>query len=247
MPDEFRRILGIRFYTGDFAGLLDLTMNGGLITVPSAPVLVDLANDPAHREALERCDFAITDSGFMVMLWFLFHRERLPRISGLRFMRGLLERQEFRQPAATFWVMPSEEDARANREWLRQQGIPVAEDDCYVAPFYPAGSLDDPALLARIERRRPRFVVLCIRGGVQERLGYGLRQHLPYRPTIVCTGAAIAFLSGQQTNIPGWADRFFLGWLIRSLSHPRSFPPRLWKALRLAALIPRYGSRSVTE
>jgi len=237
MPDEFRRILGIRFYAGDFAGLMNLAMEGGLITVPSAPVLVDLAADPAHREAMERCDFAITDSGFMVMLWAFFRRERLTRISGLRFMRGLLQRPEFRQPSATFWVMPSAEDARANREWLLQQGIPVAEDDCYVAPFYPAGPLDDPALLARVEKRRPRFIVLCIRGGVQERLGYGLRQHLPYRPAIVCTGAAIAFLSGQQIGIPRWADRFFLGWLFRSLSHPLSFPPRLWKALRLAPMI----------
>jgi UDP-N-acetyl-D-mannosaminuronic acid transferase (WecB/TagA/CpsF family) len=49
--------------------------------------------------------------------------------------------------------------------------------------------------------------------GVQERLGYALRKQLSYKPAILCLGAAIAFLSGGQANIPNWADRLMLGWL----------------------------------
>jgi UDP-N-acetyl-D-mannosaminuronic acid transferase (WecB/TagA/CpsF family) len=243
MSDPFRQILGIRFFTGGMEELLDRTAGGGLIVVPSAPVLVKLQTDPAHREALEGSDFAITDSAYMVILWALLRRQRLPRISGLRFLRGLLDRAEFRQPRATFWIMPSAEDGRANRDWLKTQRMAVPQDACYVAPIYPGGPLEDPVVLAQIEARRPRYVVVCIGGGAQERLGHYLRTRLSFRPAILCTGAAIAFLSGRQVRIPVWADRLFLGWLFRSVADPLNFPVRLWKSVRLAYLIFKYGER----
>ncbi len=242
---SFRRILGIRFYVGELGPLLDLTDEGGLIVVPSAPVLADLEADPAHREAVEGCDFAITDSGFMVLLWRLMKGERLVRISGLRFLRALLERPGFRAPGATLWVMPSDADAEANRAWLRGQGIALDREACPVAPIYPSGALEDPALLSLVEQRRPRYVVLCVGGGVQERLGHFLRRHLSFRPAILCTGAAIAFLSGRQVNIPVWADRMLLGWLFRGLAQPAKFAPRYWRALRVARLLWTHGAESV--
>jgi UDP-N-acetyl-D-mannosaminuronic acid transferase (WecB/TagA/CpsF family) len=279
-----RQILGIRFHAGELSELLRLTAAGGLIVVPSAPVLVDLVRDEAHRIALETSDLAITDSGYMVLLWRLYGGGRLPRISGLRFIRELLATPEFRAPSATFWIMPTAEDAQANLAWLKQAGVPVDPADCYVAPMYPTGSLADPALLARLEARKPQYILINLGGGVQERLGYYLRRNLsafgtedrrvrgsegqkpeprpsdpptlrpsappPLRPSgsppaIICTGAAIAFLSGRQTAIPTWADRLMLGWLFRTLSDPSRFFPRYWKALRLAPLLWRYRDRSV--
>lgn len=237
MTDDFKQILGIRFYTGDLKGLLEQTLQGGLIVVPSGPVLVDLPDNPALREALEHSDLAITDSGFLVLLWLLLKRERLPRISGLRFLRALLDQPEFRQPGATFWIMPSDADARVNCAWLNGRGVTAGPDDCTTAPIYPAGQLEDRALLALLEAKRPAFVIINLGGGVQERLGYFLRTHLSYRPAIICTGAAIAFLSGRQAPIPVWADRLMLGWLLRSLHAPAKFIPRYWKALRLAPLL----------
>jgi N-acetylglucosaminyldiphosphoundecaprenol N-acetyl-beta-D-mannosaminyltransferase len=90
-------------------------------------------------------------------------------------------------------------------------------------------------------------VILSLGGGVQERLGHYLRQNLSYRPAILCTGAAIAFLSKQQANIPPWADRLMLGWLMRVIYAPRKFLPRYRKALQLAPLLWKYRSRSVAE
>ena len=245
MAEPFQQILGIRFYVGDLPGLIQRTYQGGLIVVPSAPVLVDLAADPTHREALENSDLAVTDSGFMVLLWLLFKGRRLPRISGLRLLQALLKSPEFIKPNATFWVMPSARDAAANTGWLRGRGLKLAPEDCYVAPLYPAGRLEDPVLLAHIESRRPKFVMLNLGGGVQERLGHYLLQNLSYRPAVFCTGAAIAFLSGQQANIPPWADHLFLGWMMRTLNDPAQFFPRYRKALRLAPLLLAHGARSV--
>ena len=60
-----------------------------------------------------------------------------------------------------------------------------------VLPFGP--KLKDLSLLEIIENKRPKFIVINIGGGVQEKLGYYLRTRLDYSPAITCTGAALAF------------------------------------------------------
>ncbi|HEY5078968.1 MAG TPA: WecB/TagA/CpsF family glycosyltransferase [Opitutaceae bacterium] len=246
MTDTFRKILGVRFYISDLDGLLELVDGGGLIVVPSAPVMTLLEDDPAHREALEGADFAITDSAYMVLLWLLRTGERIKRISGLRLLRGILGRGGFKGPGETFWVMPSQADAAANLSWLRSQGYGVSGGDSYVAPMYPRrGPISDGELLKRVANHRPRLVVIALSGGVQERLGWYLRNHLDYRPAILCIGGAIAFLSGQQTRIPVWADRLALGWLIRFATSPRSFAAKVRGVHRLRPMIWKFGSGSV--
>ena len=247
MRDNFRTILGVRFYVADLEGLLGLVPGGGLFVVPSAPVMVRLADDPAHRAAMEGADFAITDSGFMVLLWLLRTGERIRRISGLRLLRGLVAGKDFRSSGDTFWIMPSAGDCEANLAWLRSRGFGVTDADAYVAPLYTKeGPLSDGRLLEVINARRPKLIAIGLSGGVQERLGWDLRQRLTYRPAILCIGGAIAFLSGRQARIPVWADRLALGWLIRFLHSPRAFFDKVKGVGRLAPLLWRYGSQSVS-
>jgi UDP-N-acetyl-D-mannosaminuronic acid transferase (WecB/TagA/CpsF family) len=244
--DTFRTILGVRFYISDLEGLLDLVESGGLIVFPSAPVMVRLADDAAHRDAMEGADLAVTDSAYMVILWLLRTGERVRRISGLRLLRGLFGRGDFRAKGDTFWVMPSSADSEANLAWLRGEGFEVSEDDTYVAPMYPrTGPIADDKLLEILGARRPRLVFVALSGGVQERLGADLRRRLGYKPAILCIGGAIAFLSGRQTGIPVWADRLALGWLLRLVSNPVAFSAKLRGVERLAPMIWRYGSGSV--
>jgi UDP-N-acetyl-D-mannosaminuronic acid transferase (WecB/TagA/CpsF family) len=241
-------ILGVRFYISDLEGLLDLVPGGGLIVVPSAPVMTRLVEDPAHREAMEGADFAITDSGYMVLLWLLRTGERVRRISGLRLLRGLFGRGEFRGRGESFWVMPTEGDSQANLAWLRGQAFEVSGDDAYIAPIYPReGPIADSRLVDLVASRRPKLIVIALSGGVQERLGWELRRRLGYKPAILCIGGAIAFLSGRQTAIPVWADRLALGWLLRFISSPRSFAAKVRGVERLAPLIWKYGSASVSS
>lgn len=236
-----RQILGVSFFVGTIEEATDRALAGGLVVAPSAPGLaVDLVQSPAYREALATADLTITDSGYMVLLWRLFTGEKLPRHSGLKLIRAVLSREELKAPGAVFWVMPSAEESARNLAWLRARGFAVTEDDTYLAPHYKPGPIRDAALLARIEARRPRVVMLAIGGGVQERLGLDLRDRLSYRPAILCLGAAIAFLAGGQANIPPWADKLMLGWLIRLLVTPRKFWPKVLPALRLAPVLRRH-------
>ncbi len=238
-----RQILGIRFFTGTAKEAVALGLTGGLVVVPSAPVLLRAQWDAIHRRALLEADLAITDSGAMVLAWFLMTGEKLHRTSGLEYLRLLLQAAPLREAGATAWVMPTTACRDTTVEWLRSSGFPAAPEDCCVAPGYPkAGPIDDPALVAWIRRRRPRHVILCIGGCTQERLGWCLREQLDYRPGLHGIGAAIAFLTGQQAPIPPWADRLLLGWLLRCLHQPARFVPRYWAARKLIPLMLRYRS-----
>jgi N-acetylglucosaminyldiphosphoundecaprenol N-acetyl-beta-D-mannosaminyltransferase len=242
---DYRTILGINFFVGTLDGLLSRAQQGGLVVVPAAPALAELKTNAAYRDSVEQAEFAIVDSSFLVLLWFLRKGQFLRRISGLQFMRGLVGDPAFRRPGATFWVMPSAEDATANVAWLKSQGIRVEPDAVYLAPHYARDRIEDGELLRRLEAHRPAYVVINIGGGTQEILGRYLASRLTYTPAIICTGAAIAFLSGRQASIHPWLDRLMVAWLVRCLSDPRRFVPRYLRAYGLVGLLLRYGDRSV--
>jgi UDP-N-acetyl-D-mannosaminuronic acid transferase (WecB/TagA/CpsF family) len=236
-------ILGIQFFVGEAQQAIDvISVSGGLVVVPAGPALRTLANDPVYREAILGADLAIADSAFMVLLWNILYRPKISKLSGLRYLRTLLLQDDFRRAGAAFWVMPHKESAERTITWLREQNIAMDPEDMYVAPHYK-DSIQDPALLEVIERRHPRHVVLGIGGGVQEPLGFYLKQRLSYVPRIHCIGAAIAFLTGEQVYIPVWVDHLGLGWLWRTVSNPRRFLPRYWEARGLVQLMARYGEQ----
>jgi len=244
VPSElYRKILGIRFFVGNASEAVAMGMRGGLVVAPAAPSLVDLSQDGHYRQALLESDLAITDSGFMVLLWNTLALDRIPRVSGLKYLKLLLLQPEIHRPGATFWVMPSQESMQRNLAWLQSQGIRAEAEDCYISPQYEAGTIRDEALLKLINDRRPAHVIIAVGGGAQERLGLFLKRSCHFRPAIHCVGAAIGFLTGDQIRIPTWADEWKLGWLFRCVDSPSRFVPRYIKAFRLALVLWRFRDR----
>jgi UDP-N-acetyl-D-mannosaminuronic acid transferase (WecB/TagA/CpsF family) len=237
------RILGIDFFDGSAQAAIAIMRNGGLLVIPAAPALKDLDHNLDYRESLLNADLAITDSAYMVLIWNRLQSRPIKRLSGLEYLRDLLLEPEVRQPGNTLWIMASPVSAKRNLEWLAGQGITIPEDNIYMAPMYGSGSISDPVLLERLNRVRPQHVIVTIGGGTQERLGLYLKRNLAYRPAIHCIGAAIAFLSGDQVHIPVWADRFYLGWLFRSVAEPKRYVPRYWGAVKLLPLMLRHRDR----
>ena len=179
----------------------------------------------------------------MVLIWNALKLDRIRRVSGLRYLKLLLTRSEFREAGATFWIMPSEKSLEKNLVWLKSQGFPVRKKDCYVAPKYSRGMIQDEELVRLVNECNPRHVIVGIGGGVQEKLGLYLKQNCSVQPAIHCIGAAIGFLSGDQVKIPNWADQWRLGWLFRCASDPARFIPRYAGALRLLWVLLRYHER----
>src|SRR5690242_900952 len=88
--EPFRQILGVRFFVGSTPEAVRMGSRGGLVVAPAAPSLVDLRYDSEYRRALLQADLAITDSGLLVLLWCALMLERIPRVSGLAYLKQLL-------------------------------------------------------------------------------------------------------------------------------------------------------------
>ena len=237
-----QQILGVCFFVGSTTDAIDCFLQtGGVLVVPAAPAMVKLRHeDELYRRALTEANFAIADSGLMVLVWKLVGGRSLNRISGLKYLKCLIQHPSVRQAGNALWVLPSEAAKRRSVTWARETQLRVQSDDCYVAPLY-GPTVEDRQLLGKIESRRPAHVIIAIGNGPQEKLGTFLRDNLSYRPAIHCIGAALGFLTGDQVAIPPWADRLYLGWVFRLFTQPRTFVPRLYRALELPWLIWKYG------
>jgi exopolysaccharide biosynthesis WecB/TagA/CpsF family protein len=232
-------ILGLKFFNGTVDEAVDvMSSSGGLLVVPAAPALVKISEDAGYRRAVTSADMAIADSGAMVLLCKIFTGRSVERISGLKFLKRLIARLASHSEERVLWIVPSEHAHEKTIAWLRKVNL-SGTADFYVAPRY-AREVRDDALMTKIDNHPPTHVVVGIGGGVQEKLGLFLKENLRTRPAIHCIGAALAFLTGDQPSIPMWADRFYLGWLLRLLRQPRVFGPRYLSAFRLPILIFRY-------
>lgn len=235
------RFLGIPFWAGNCAMLLEEADRcGGLLTVPSAPSLAEMGRDPNLRQAYEESDWAVMDGGYVALVLRVVFRRHWPRISGLQVLERLLGANGHArvipfENRRVLWVMPSREEEDRVRKMLAGLGLLEAHQHFYQAPIYrKQEDFEDGDLLEQVTECSPDWVVLGIGGGKQEKLGFQLREALQLEsrqiPVILCTGGAISFLSGGQARIPSWADRMYLGWLLRIIDDPKTFAKRYWNA-----------------
>ncbi len=175
--------------------------HGGFLVAPSGTCFARLREDEVYRRAVVAADLAIADSGLMVLLWRLLRREKIGRISGLKYLKHLLGELRREGTAEVFWVLPSEPARQKLFQWSRREAFPIASKNCYVAPRYGM-EIEDRNLLSLLEQDR---------------------------------------LTGEQIPIPDWVDRFYLGWLLRLITQPHRFVPRLIRGFELPWLIWKYG------
>jgi len=237
------KILGIDFYNGSVKDVVNELKSGGFMVVPSGPGLKSIKEEPTYYRSLRSADIAIADSGYMALIWNLFNAQKVNRISGLEFLKVFFADKAV-QTSKFVLADPTANDSEINRTFLNSQGFNIKPENSHVAPMYTKGNIADPVLLAKIEEQRPDYVLLNIGGGTQEILGAYLRKNLSYKPAIICTGAAIAFLTGRQADVPMWADKLYLGWLVRCVHKPKVFIPRYFDAFPLFLLLVKYGKRA---
>jgi UDP-N-acetyl-D-mannosaminuronic acid transferase (WecB/TagA/CpsF family) len=106
-----------------------------------------------------------------------------------------------------------------------------------LAPNYNPDNLVDKKLLKQIVKVKPNFIITNIGGGTQEVLGLYLKRNLKFKTTILCTGGAISFFTGEQAPINNLIDKFYLGWLIRLIFNPIIFYKRYLYALKLFPMV----------
>lgn len=239
------QILGISFIKGKVSdAFLYLKNKGGLMTVPAAPALVTITNDKAYYQSLLKSDLVIPDSGYMILIWNMISSNKLYKISGLEFIDYFVNESKTINQSKLLLVNPSHEDGQINLNYLVSKGFNEETIYNFTAPFY-GDNVIDTDLIELCEKIQPKWIMINIGGGTQEKLGLFLKENLSYKPAIMCTGAAISFKTGRQVKMPLWVDRMYLGWLSRCISNPKVFIPRYLKGFKLLKLILLHKSNTI--
>ena len=157
----------------------------------------------------------------------------------LRFSQSFIKQSETVNIGGLFLINPSKEDGQANYNYLLSKGFVFSDSNQYNAPYYKEQIIDTD-LLNIIEKQKPKWIMINIGGGTQEKLGLYLKENLSYKAAIMCTGAAIAFKTGRQIKMKSWVDKIYLGWLFRCISNPKLFIPRYLKGFYLINMILKF-------
>ncbi len=230
MEDNIINFKGIKFYNYDFAKLFTMIDEGGYLVAPAASALINISDDKKYHDALKQSDIAILDSGFFCILLRIFKGKKVSKYSGYLFLKNFLN-LNFSQEIKFLSIDPNQEDSKANKSYLESKNITNLKN--YVAPQYINEDIIDNNLLEEINRFQPRYIIINLSGGTQELLAQYIKKNIKYKPSILCTGAAIAFLTKRQAPINDFIDKLYLGWLVRIFFNPKKALLRTLRSLYL--------------
>jgi len=230
-------LFGIKFINGDYNQAINYLMQSKFMVVPAAPALATIKTNKIYYDALLGSDFAIPDSGFMVLTLKIFKGIKISKLSGVEFIRSFIEDERIN--GNIFLIDPNEISRNINNKYLRDNGFTLNIDDHYIAPYYNKYNICDFDLLKILEEKKPKFIMINLGGGIQEPLGLFIKKNLSYNPAILCTGAALAILNGQQASVPKWVDKLYMGWLARCMYEPKIFIPRYIYGVNLFLMLIR--------
>ena len=217
----------IKFYSGSYKNIKKKFDQGGVLVAPAASALTSINNDKKYHKSLIDSDVAIFDSGFFCILIRIFKQKKVIKLSGYLFLSRFLD--EFKEKDKLFLINPSIKENRANKKYLLKRNIKNFYS--YIAPHYRI--IKDDKLIKKIKLFKPKYIMINLGGGTQEPLGIYLKKNLNFKVSILCTGAAIAFLTKEQAPINKFVDRLYLGWLIRLLWNPLKYYKRIFLSLHL--------------
>ena len=219
---------GIKFYSGSYNQIKKKFDNGGVLVAPAASALANIDKDNLYFSSLKNSDIAILDSGFFCLLLRLFKFEKVKKLSGFLFLMNFLD--EYKNKDKILFIDPSKKSNMINHKFLRSKKIYNFKS--YIAPKYKR-NIRDPILKQIINKFKPKYIVMNIGGGTQEPLAIYLRNEIQFKLRIMCTGAAIAFMTGEQAPINRFIDKIYLGWLLRILWKPQMYLGRILKSFKI--------------
>ena len=219
---------GINFYTGNFNQIKKKFDNGGVLVAPAASALANIEKDNIYFSSLRNSNIAIFDSGFFCILIRIFKFKKVKKLSGFLFLKNFLD--EYKNHDKILLINPSKKSDVLNYNFLRSKKIYNFKS--YIAPKYKS-KIIDTKLLNLIKRFKPRYIIMNIGGGSQEPLAIYIRNNIKFKISIMCTGAAIAFMTGEQAPINKFVDKFYLGWLLRIVWSPKLYLGRILKSFKI--------------
>ncbi len=207
----------------------------GLFVFPAGPALASIKKSKIYYNSLLKADFVFFDSGFFVLLLKIFKNINVYKFSGYKFLSLFFNYIKKNKKKSIFSIDPNSNFSKSNQLYLKSLGIKKINN--YLAPKYKIKNLSDRKLLRLLKKTKPNFIIINIGGGIQEVLGLYLKKNLKFKATIICTGGAISFFTGDQAPINNFIDKYFLGWLVRLFFNPIIFFNRYIFGLRLIPMV----------
>ena len=228
--------LDIKFLSINILFLKKVIKKKGLFVFPSGPGLSELKVNSNYHKSLINSDYVFFDSGFFVLLLRFFKNINVQKLSGYKFLDFYFNYLKIKKKKI-FSIDPNKELSNSYRLFFKKK-IKIKSFH-YIAPKYNLRIKINKNLIKRIHDSKAKEIIINIGGGTQEILGYYLSKKLNKKYKIVCTGAAIAFFTGDQSPINNNIDKLYLGWLFRIIYNPKIFLPRYLSAFKLFFLFIR--------
>ena len=228
------KILGINFYDAKYNEIKCSLDKGGLLILPSGPGISTINKDKKYYKALKNSDIALFDSGYFCLLLRILKGIKVKKFSGFKFFKALIKSLK-NEKKKILLVETNKKQLIINKQFLNSKNIHNTYQ--YVAPFYKKGNITDNNLVKKINKIKPKYIIINLGGGVQEILGSYLKNNINYKASIICSGAAIAYFTKQQAPLNIFFDKIYLGWLIRIIFNPLTFLPRYLSAFSLFIIV----------
>ena len=218
----------IKFYSGDYDQIKYEFDKGGVLVAPAASALANIDTDKQYYSSLKNSKIAILDSGFFCILLRIFRFQKVKKLSGFLFLKTFLD--NFQNQQKILFIDPSRKSNILNIKFLKSKKI--INFKTYIAPNYNK-KFFDLKLLNLINNYKPKYIVINIGGGSQEPLAIYINKNIKYNVSIMCTGAALAFMTGEQAPINKFIDKIYLGWLTRIIWNPKLYLGRILKSFKI--------------
>lgn len=222
----------VKFYNFKFKRLLLYFFNGGYLTAPAASALSKLFKMKNYYFSLRRSNVVIFDSGFFCILLRLLKKTKVSKMSGYLFLKLFLMSRGCCNKRI-FLINPNKKEDNINSNFLRKKNFFKIKS--YIAPKY-FSTIIDLKLISILIKDKPEIIIVNLGGETQEQLANYIIKNINFKTSILCTGAAIAFMTKQQAPINEWIDKYYLGWLVRLIFKPKIYYLRLIESFKLINL-----------
>ena len=238
---KFIKFLNIKFHNFSDKDFIKLIYRPGLFLFPSGPGLSSLETSTSYLASLKKADYVFFDSGYFVVLLKIFKNIKVKKFSGYKFLKLFFNFLNMHKNKSIFLIDPSKKKSLSNKKYLKEIGLKKIHN--YISPYYNPDKLIDEKLLKKIKKIKPNYIITNIGGGTQEILGLYLKNNLNFKTTILCTGGAISYFTGDEAPINNFFDKIYIGWLIRIIFNPKFFLIRYLKAFKLFLIVWRNKTR----
>ena len=228
----FKNIIFYNFNTKD---LKKKIVEKKLFVFPSGYGLASIDKNRQYLQSLKHADYVFFDSGFFVLLLRFIKNIKVNKFSGYKFLSLFFKFLRLNKKKSVYCIDPNINYSKSNKNYLKKIGVKKIYN--YIAPKYNPKNLKDKRLIKEINKIKPDFIMTNIGGGTQEVLGLYLKKKIKFKSTILCTGGAMSFFTGDQAPINNFFDKFYLGWLVRLVFNPLVFYKRYIFALKLFPIV----------